>query len=115
MESPSDLVVHRAFENKVHLGFHFPYMIYWADPLRSINVVIRLYPKSMGSNSELLERDTEIMLPVVECVLGFDNELAFYFQEVLSVRGHLWVQPSRRIDPGNLDKPPVNILPDNLI
>ena len=90
-------------------------MTYLADLIRSINLVIRLYPKSLGSYSELLERDTKSMHLVTKRVLGSDNEAVFYFQEVLSIKGHLWVQPSRRIDLGNLDKVPVNILPDNLV
>ena len=90
-------------------------MTYLADPVRSINLVIRLYPKSMGSDSELPERHTKSMHLVTKRVLGSDNKPVFYFQEVLSIKSHLWAQPSRRIDPGNLDKPPVNILLDNLV
>ena len=60
-----------------------------ADPLRSINLVIRLYPKSMGSHSELPERDAESMHPVAERVLGSDNEPVSDLQEVFSIEGHL--------------------------
>ena len=90
-------------------------MAYLADPVGSINPVTCLNPKSMGSDSELPERDMKSMHPVTKRVLGSDNEPVFYFQEVLSIKGHLWAQPSRRIDPGNLDKLLVNILPDNLV
>lgn len=90
-------------------------MTYLADPIRYINLVIRLYPKSMGSYSELLERDTKSMHPVTKHVLGSDNKPVFYFQEVLSIKDHLWAQPSQRIDLGNLDKLLVNILPNNLV
>ena len=85
------------------------------DPVRSINLVVCLYPKSMESYSELPDKDTKSMHPVTKRVPGLDNEPVFYFQEVLSIKGHLWAQPSWRIDPGNLDKLPVNTLPDDLV
>ena len=90
-------------------------MIKLADPVRCINPVVCLYPKSMGSYSELSERDSKSMHLVTERVLGSDNEHVSDLQEVLSLKGHLWAQPSREIDPCDLNELSVNILPDDLI
>ena len=90
-------------------------MTYLADHIWSINLVVRLYLKSMGSYSELPERDTKSMHRMTESVLGSDNEPVSYLQEVLNVEGHLWAQPSRRIDPCNLDELLLDILLDDFI
>ena len=69
----------------------------------------------MGSYSELSERDPKSMHPMAERVLGSDNEPVSDLQEVFSIKSHLWMQSSRRIDPSNLDELLVNILSDDLI
>ena len=69
----------------------------------------------MGSYFELFERDTKSMHPIAKRVLGSDNEPVSDLQEVFNIKGHLWAQPSQRIDPCNLDELLVNILPDDLI
>ena len=55
------------------------------------------------------------MHPMVKRILESRNELISQLQEVLSVEGHLWAQPSLRIDPGDLDKLPVDVLLDDLV
>ena len=55
------------------------------------------------------------MHPLVKHILGSENEPVSQLQEVLSIEGHLWAQPSRRIDSGNLDKLLVDVLPNNLV
>ena len=55
------------------------------------------------------------MHPVVKCLLGLNNEPVSQLQEVLSIEGHIWVQPPWRIDPGHLDELPVDVLPDDLV
>jgi hypothetical protein len=55
------------------------------------------------------------MHPVTKRILGSNNKPVSQLQEVLSVKGHLWAQPSRRVDPGDLDELPVNVLPDDLV
>ena len=69
----------------------------------------------MGSYSELSERDPKSMHLVAERVLGSDNEPVSDLQEVFNIEGHHWMQPSRVIDPCNLNELLVNILPDDLI
>ena len=69
----------------------------------------------MGSYSELSERDPKGMHPVTKRILGTNNEPVFDLQEMFSIKGHLWVQSSRRIDPCDLDELLVNILSDDLI
>ena len=55
------------------------------------------------------------MHPVVKRILGSNNEHNSQLQEVLSVEGHLWVQPSWRIDPSDLDELPVDVLLGDLV
>ena len=69
----------------------------------------------MGSYSELFERDPKSMHPMSKRVLGLDNEPVSNLQEVFNIKGYLWAQSSRRIDPSNLDVLLVNILYDDLI
>ena len=64
----------------------------------------------MGSYSELSERDPKSMHLMAKRVLGSDNEPVSDLREVFSIKGHLWAQFSRRIDPSNLDVLLVNIL-----
>ena len=45
--------------------------------VRSINLVVCLYPNSMGSYFELFERDPKSMHLMAERVLGSDNEPVF--------------------------------------
>lgn len=52
---------------------------------------------------------------MVKRILGSNNEPVSQLQEVLSVEGHLWAQPSRRIDPSDLDELPVDVLLDDLV
>ena len=52
---------------------------------------------------------------MVKCVLGSNNEPVSQLQEVLSIEGHLWAQPSLRIDPGDLDGLLVDVLLDDLV
>ena len=70
---------------------------------------------SMGSYSELYERDPKGMHPMAKRVLGSDIESVSDLQEVFNIKGHFWTQSSRRIDPSNLDELFVNILSDDLI
>lgn len=51
---------------------------------------------------------------VVKCILGLKNELVSQLQEVLSIEGHIWAQPSWRIDLGDLDELPIDVLLDDL-
>lgn len=50
------------------------------------------------------------MHPVAKRILGSNIELVSQLQEVLNVQGHLWVQPSRRIDPSDLEELLVDVL-----
>jgi len=52
---------------------------------------------------------------VVKHILGLNNEPVSQLQEVLSVEGHLWAQPSWRIDLGDLDELPVDGLHNDLV
>ena len=52
---------------------------------------------------------------MVKRTLGLNNEPVSQLQEVLSIEGHLWVQPSWRIDLGDLDELPVDVLSDDLV
>ena len=52
---------------------------------------------------------------MVKRILGLKNEPVSQLQEVLSVEGHLWVQPSWRIDLGDLDELLVGVLLDDLV
>ena len=52
---------------------------------------------------------------MMKCILGMDNELVFDLQEMFSIKGHLWAQPSQRVDPGDLNELLVNIFSDDLI
>ena len=69
----------------------------------------------MRTYSKLPERDPESMHPVAKRVLGSNNEPVFDLQEVFDIESHLRTQPSRRIDPSDLDILLVNILSDDLI
>ena len=69
----------------------------------------------MGSYSELSERDPKSMHPVAKGVLGSDNEPVSDLQKMFSIKFHLWVHPSRGINPCSLNELLVNILPDDLI
>ena len=55
------------------------------------------------------------MHSVTKCILGSNNEPVFQLQEVLSINGHLWAQPSVRIDLGSLDELPVDAIHDDLV
>lgn len=54
------------------------------------------------------------MHSIVKCILGSNNDLVSQLQEVLSVEGYLWVQPSQRIDPSDIDELPIDVLLDDL-
>ena len=69
----------------------------------------------MITHSELVEWNAKGMHPVTKCILGSNNELVSQLQKVLSVKGHLWAQSSLRVDPGDLDKLPINVIPDDLV
>ena len=53
------------------------------------------------------------MHPMLEGILGSNNESISDLQKVLSVEGHLWAQIARRIDPCSLNVLPVDVLPDD--
>jgi len=55
------------------------------------------------------------MHTLVKHILGLNNEPISQLQEVLNVEGHLWAQPSWRIDLGDLDELHVEVLPDDLV
>jgi hypothetical protein len=69
----------------------------------------------MGAHSELAKWNPEAVLQVSECIMWSNDELIPKLQEVLSVEGHLWAQPTKRINPNDLDKLPVNVIPDDLV
>ena len=55
------------------------------------------------------------MHPVTKRILGSDNEPISDLQEMFNIKGHLWAQSSRRIDPSDLDELLVNIISDDHI
>ena len=55
------------------------------------------------------------MHPVVKHILGSNNDLVSQLQEVISIEGYLWAQPSSRIGLSDLDKLHVNVLPNDLV
>jgi hypothetical protein len=69
----------------------------------------------MKTHFELAEWNAKGMHPVTKCILGSNNESVSQLQKVLSVEGHLWAQPSPRVDPSDLDKLSVNVIPDDLV
>ena len=52
---------------------------------------------------------------VVKHTLGTNNEPVSQLQEVLIVEGHIWAQPSQRIDLCDLDELPIDVLPDDRV
>ena len=55
------------------------------------------------------------MHQVVKRIPGSNNEPVSQLQEVLNIEGHLWAQPSQRIDLGDLGDLLVDVLPDDLV
>ena len=54
------------------------------------------------------------MHPMAKRVLGPDNEPIYDLHEVFSIKGHLQVQSSRRVDLGDLNELLANIFFDDL-
>ena len=69
----------------------------------------------MITHYELVEWNAKGMHPVTKCILGSNNEPVSQLQKVLNVEGHLWAQPSLRVDPGDMDKLPINVIHDDLV
>ena len=69
----------------------------------------------MRSNPELHERDPNSVHPMLEGILGSNNESIFDLQKVLGVEGHLWAQSTQRIDPCSLNVLPVDVLLDDFV
>lgn len=86
-----------------------------ANPICPIDVVICLHPESVRPNSELPEGDSKGMHPMLECVLGSNDEPIPDLQVMLCVEGHFWTQPIGRISPCSLNVSSVNILLNDFI
>lgn len=86
-----------------------------ANPIRRIDVVICLHPKSVRPNSELPEGDSKGMHPMLEHVLGSNDKPIPDLQAMLHIEGHFWTQPIGRIGPCSLNVSFVNILLNDII
>ena len=79
------------------------------------DVVIYLHPESVRPNSELPEGDSKGVHPMLERVLGSDDEPIPDLQAMLRVEGHFWTQHIGRIGPCSLNVSSVNILHSDFI
>lgn len=85
------------------------------NPICPIDVVICLHLESVRPNSKLLEEDSKGMHPMLERVLGSDDESILDLHAMLCVEGLFWTQPIGRVGPCSLNVSSVNILLNNFI
>ena len=78
-------------------------------------MVVCFHPESVRSDSELPEGDSKGMHPMLERVLGSDDEPIPDLQAMLRVEGHFLTQPIGRIGPCSLNVSSVNILLNDFI
>ena len=90
MEPLANLVVDRASKDEVLLSLNLTNMTYLEDLVWLVDLVICLHPEMMRTHSKLAQRNIKGMCPMMECVMGPDNEIVTQIHEMCNIEGHLW-------------------------